>query len=86
VLYTLVRLLFDLLTLLVLAHVVISWVPSARYHPLSMWVMRVTEPMLRPFRVMVRVGCYGALDFAPFILLLLLAIARGLVLPLLRGL
>lgn len=84
--YRLVGFLFNLLSLLVLAHVVISWVPSARYHPVSMAVMRVTEPMLRPFRVMVRVGYYGALDFAPFIFLLLLAIARRLVLPLLIGL
>lgn len=79
-LHRLVDLIFNLLTLLVLAHVLISWVPTARYHPISLWIMRVTEPMLRPFRLTVRMGYYGALDLSPLILLLLLAVLRRLIL------
>jgi len=44
----------------------------------------LTEPMLRPFRALLRVGA-GGLDFSPLILLLVLWIAEPIVISLLVG-
>jgi len=73
---------FWALQLLVLARVIISWVPSVRYHPLAQWITSVTDPMLRPFRAMVPVGA-GGVDFSPMILLIVLWIAQRMILALL---
>jgi YggT family protein len=67
----LVNLVFNLVILLVFARVIISWVPVNRYHPVVTWIEQVTEPMLRPFRVIVRAPGAG-LDLAPMILLIVL--------------
>jgi YggT family protein len=81
----LVSTVFWVLQLLVLARVVISWLPNTRYHPISQWIVNVTDPMLRPFRALAPVGA-GGLDFSPMILLILLWLARRVVIQLLVSL
>ena len=80
----LIHTVFWLLQLLVLARVIMSWVPVNRYHPLARLIHDATEPMLRPFRALLRVGA-GGIDFSPLILLLVLWIAERLVISLLVG-
>jgi len=80
----LVHAVFWVLQLLVLARVIISWVPVNRYHPLVRFIHDLTEPMLRPFRALLRVGA-GGIDFSPLILLLVLWIAERIVISLLVG-
>lgn len=77
-----VRLIFLFLQLLVFARVVISWIRVDRYHPAVRFIHEVTEPMLRPFRAVLRIGP-GGIDFSPLILLLVLWIAEQLILSLL---
>jgi YggT family protein len=77
-----VHLIFLLLQLLVFARVVISWIRVDRYHPVVRFIYKVTEPMLRPFRAVLRIGP-GGIDFSPLILLLVLWIAEQLILSLL---
>jgi YggT family protein len=79
-----VNLIFWLLQLLVLARVVLSWVPVYRYHPVGRFIYNATEPMLRPLRSVVRVGG-GGIDFAPLILLLLLWAAPRIIVGLVVG-
>ena len=76
---------FRVLQLLVLAYVIISWIPPARYHPVGQWIARVVEPMLRPFRAMIRTGSVG-IDLSPMILLIVLMVAHWAVLQLLMSL
>ena len=77
-----VNLAFRVLQLLVLAYVIISWIPPARHHPVGLWIRRVVEPMLRPFRAMMRTGSVG-IDFSPLILLIVLMVARWAIIQLL---
>ena len=80
----LTHLIFRLLQLLVFARVIISWIPVNRYHPVVRFIYNVTEPMLRPFRAVVRVGP-GGVDFSPMILLVVLFVAEQLVVSLVTG-
>jgi len=75
---------FWALQLLVFARVVISWIPVNRYHPVVRLIHDATEPMLRPFRRMIRFGP-GAIDFSPLILLLVLWIAERLIVSIISG-
>lgn len=81
--WPLIDLAFDVIIILVLARVVISWLPVQRHHPVVMWIERVTEPMLRPFRVMLKTPA-GGLDLAPMILFIVVIILRGLLRDVLR--
>jgi YggT family protein len=83
-LVNIVHFIFWALQLLVLARVIISWVPVNRYHPAVRFIHDTTEPMLRPFRAMIKVGP-GAVDFSPLILLLVLWVAERLVVSILLG-
>jgi len=80
----LIRLIFWLLQVLVFARVIISWIRVGRYHPVVRLIYDTTEPMLRPFRAILRVRP-GGIDFSPLILLLVLWIAERLVVSLLVG-
>ena len=72
--------------LIVLARVIISWIPVNRYHPLVRFINDVTEPLLRPFRAVLPVG-RGGIDFSPLILFIVLGIVQRIVVGLLaRGL
>ena len=80
----LIHLIFRLLQLLVFARVIISWIPAARYHPVVRFIYNVTEPMLRPFRAVVRVGP-GGVDFSPMILRVVLFVVEQLIVSLVTG-
>jgi YggT family protein len=70
-----VILLINLLTILVIVHVVLTWVLSP-YHPVREILDRIVEPMLSPIR---RVMPFtGGLDFSPFVLLLLIQLTGRL--------
>ena len=84
-LVALVRFAFWVLQLLVFARVIISWVRVDPYHPVVRFIYQATEPMLRPFRRVLRVGP-GGLDFSPIILLFVLWIAQQIITNLLMGL
>ena len=76
----LIILLINLLTILVIVDVVLTWVLSP-YHPLRETLDRIVEPMLMAIR---RVLPYmGGLDFSPFILLLIIQLLGRLLISLL---
>jgi len=64
---SLVNLLVSAFTILVLAHVIVSWVLSP-YHPFRETLDRIVEPMLAPIRRML--PFMGGLDFSPFVLMI----------------
>jgi YggT family protein len=66
-----INLLTNLLFLLILIYVVISYVVPP-YNQFRMWVDRIVEPMLRPIRRVVPL--VGMLDFSPIVLLILVQI------------
>ena len=69
--------LFDLYSFVVLAAVILSWLPVDRRNPLAMIVRSLTDPVLGPIqRVLPPIG---GLDFSPFVLIILLTLALKLI-------
>ena len=66
---TIIRILFTILTWLVIINAVLSYFISP-YHPIKMTLDRIVEPMLAPIRrIMPRTGM---MDFSPLVLIILL--------------
>ncbi len=76
-LITLVDRAVQLLTILVVVRVLLSWVPSVDYgHPLISLIVRITDPILQPVRRIL--PPMGGLDLSPIIALLLLSLVGQL--------
>ena len=79
-----------LIYILVLARVLLSWLPMLgvrvpSYHPAVVFVKQATEPLLRPFRRLLPPSKAGGFDLSPILLLLVVSLARGILLRILRG-
>jgi YggT family protein len=83
VLAQLINTLANLLTLLVIVSVILSWFMSP-YHPLREALDRLVYPMLMPIRRFV--PPLGGLDFSPMILILLIELVAWLLNTLIRSL
>lgn len=60
-------------SVIIVAQVVLSWVPvEHRPHELYLFLLKLTEPVLRPVRKVLPSA--GGLDFSPFIVLILLSV------------
>lgn len=61
----------ELLTILVVVRVLLSWVPSVDSgHPIISLIVRITDPILQPIRRLL--PPVSGLDLSPFIAILLL--------------
>ena len=67
--------LIDLYSLVVLAFVILSWVPVDPRNPVVGVVASLTEPVLAPIRRML--PAMGGLDFSAMILLVVLQVVRS---------
>ena len=68
--------LIDLYSLIVLAAVIMSWLPGARHNALGRIVYRLTEPVLAPIRR--ALPPMAGLDLSPLVLLLVLRLLQRL--------
>lgn len=66
-----INIIVQLLTLLVIIKVVLSYFMSP-YHPLRLNIDRIVEPMLRPIRNLI--PPVGMIDFSPIILIVIVEI------------
>lgn len=82
-LYSIVNVMFEVYTFLIIAQVLMSWVPHDRYHPVFRFIEEVTEPVLRPFRRLIPV--VGGIDFSPIVALMAVELVRRVILSLLIG-
>lgn len=72
-----------LFQLLILARVILSWIPAIdRYHPIGRFIWDLTEPILRPVRnfLMSVLPANFPLDLSPLVVLLLLSVLSRLIL------
>ncbi len=76
-----IRNLAGLLELLVIIHVILTFVMD-RYHPVRRWIDAVVEPLLSPIRRVVPL--VGMLDFSPVILIILIQLLTNLIVNILR--
>ncbi|MBU0579562.1 MAG: YggT family protein [Candidatus Margulisbacteria bacterium] len=72
--------LFDLLNLIIIVRVILSWIPHDRYNPIIKIVYDITDPLFAPFQGKVNMG---GLDLSPIVVLFIVGIVRSLVLNLL---
>ncbi len=78
---SIIRLLCDVLTIIILLRVVVSWYSPRPTNILVIILYRVTEPILAPLRrIIPRVGMF---DFTPLVAVILLQLIRYLSLYLL---
>jgi YggT family protein len=82
-LIAIVRLVFELLTLLVFVSVILSYFMDP-YHPVRRGIDNIVEPMLLPIRRVVPTA--GMLDFSPVVLMILLQFVSRFIVALLSSL
>jgi YggT family protein len=80
ILVNIIHRLFQLLTLIVVVDVVLSYFMSP-FHPVRQFLDRIVEPMLRPIRRML--PRTGMIDFSPLVLIILLQLVDYLVVSIL---
>lgn len=73
----------NLLQVIIIASVIISWVGADPYNPLVQLIRNMTEPLYRPFRKMTA-GFSGPIDLAPLIILLIITTLQRGILPQLK--
>jgi YggT family protein len=73
----LVSLAFGILELLILARVLLSWFPISPWHPVSRWLHRIVDPILRPFRRIL--PTFGGMDFSPMLALATVYVLQSVV-------
>ena len=73
-------LIFNLVQLLVIASIIISWVNADPGNPIVRTIRAVTEPLYRPLRRLTS-RIPGPLDFAPLILILIIVFLQKSLIP-----
>jgi YggT family protein len=73
----------QVLTLIVLAHVILSYFMDP-YHPVRAFIDRMVEPLLAPIRRVVPL--LGMMDFSPVILIILVQFLSSFLVKILLGL
>lgn len=68
------------LTILIIARAVLSWVNPSAYNPLVRWVYRLTEPLLAPVQSILPAP--GGIDFSPLVVLILIQVIERLLINL----
>ncbi len=80
ILVNIIHRLFQLLTLIVVVDVVLSYFMSP-FHPVRQFLDRIVEPMLRPIRRML--PRTGMIDFSPLVLIILLQLVDYIIVSIL---
>lgn len=75
---------FDVYSWLLIARILLTWLPVDPYNPAVRFIARVTEPYLRLFRGLL--PPLGALDLSPIVAFIVLGLIRRLVVNLLWAL
>jgi len=69
-----IDLIFTFFYLAIMARIILSWFRIDPYHPVSVFLFRVTEPILAPFRNII--PPMGMIDISPIVALIVLGIAQ----------
>ena len=69
---------FEILNLVLIIRIILSWIPHNRYHPIINFIYEITEPILKPFRNMI--NPIQGIDISPIIVFILLRLLRNLIL------
>ena len=75
--YQLVDGVFDIVYLLLMVRILISWIPHDRYHPLVSFLYQTTDPILRPFQNIFPMSV--GIDFSPILAFVFLGILKQVI-------
>lgn len=78
----LIRMAGDVLSILVIANALISWVQPDPHNPIVRFLHRVTEPLMAPIRAML--PPMGGMDFSPMVAILAIQGVEWLLISALR--
>lgn len=78
----LVDALFSAYSFLILARVVMSWVDASPYNPIVQLIHNLTEPVLRPLRVLIPTGSM-AIDISPILAFFILSFLKKIIIGML---
>ena len=67
--------LFEILNLILIFRIALSWIPHNKYHPIINLIYAATEPILKPFRNMI--NPIQGIDITPIIVFFLLRLLRN---------
>lgn len=81
-LYTIIFFVFNVYQFMVIAYVLMSWVPQMRETAIGRLLERLVEPYLAPFRRFI--PTLGILDISPIVALIALSFAKDGLLTLLQ--
>ena len=76
-------LLFALLSFVIIARALVSWLPIDRYHPAVQFLDQITEPIIAPLRRFI--PPIGMMDITPIVALIILQVLQAIVHNLLVG-
>jgi YggT family protein len=79
-----VDLVFTFIYLAIMARIMLSWFRFDPYHPISMFLFRVTEPILAPFRNII--PPIGMIDISPIVAIIVLGLVQQLLFVVIRTL
>jgi YggT family protein len=86
ILYRTINIVFSVIELMILARVLLSWLPVDKSGSFFDLLYMITEPILGPIRRMLEKSPFGRnmmFDFSPIVAFLLLSLVRALILSLL---
>jgi YggT family protein len=78
-----IDLIFTFLYLAIMARIILSWFRFDPYHPVSVFLYRVTEPILGFFRGLI--PPVGMLDLSPIVAIVVLGIVQQMIYLILQG-
>ncbi|MDA8233392.1 MAG: YggT family protein [Clostridia bacterium] len=78
-----VNLFFQILWWLVIARILLSWLPNPPHNQLIKFIYQATDPILVPFQRLI--PPIGMIDISPMVALFALELVRKLVISLLAG-
>jgi len=80
---TVVNLIIDILTFLIVLRAIISWFSPNPYNQLVQFLINVTEPILRPLRR--ALPRFGNIDISPLVAIIVLVFIRTLIMKMLAS-
>lgn len=73
--YSVVSIAFQIYLYMIIAYVLLSWLPNARESVVGEWLAKLVEPFLSPFRRFIP-PLFGMLDISPIVALITLQLAE----------
>jgi YggT family protein len=81
-LYVIVNYFFNAVYYLLMARILLSWIPHDKSHPVIDFLFKATDPILEPFRRLIPTGSMG-IDFSPILAFMALGFIKRILLQIL---